>query len=359
MDPQSNDSLRLSRGEPLVPKPRRRPRYSGKYPRRFDQKYKEHNPERFSETVKKVLDGGKTPAGTHRPILVEELLALLAPKPGEIIADCTLGYGGHAQALLPRLVPGGRYLGLDQDPIELPRTEARLRAEGFGPEVFTVWRSNFAGLGLALGRFGVPAADIILADLGVSSMQLDNPARGFSIKHEGPLDMRMNPGRGQPASAFVEAISAGNLAELLAANADEPFARQLGAALAGRRFETTLDLAVEVRTALSKMPRAEVELSVRRTFQALRIAVNGEFSALEALLRQLPACLTPGGRVALLSFHSGEDRRIKKAFATGLRDGVYSAVSPEVIRPTAAEQHANPRSTPAKLRWAVRGPAVP
>jgi 16S rRNA (cytosine1402-N4)-methyltransferase len=356
MDLQADDSTRARQPEPLVRRPRR-PRYAGKYPRQFHQKYKEHNPELFSETVKKVVDSGKTPAGTHRPILVEEILAVLSPKPGEVAVDCTLGYGGHARALLPRLLPGGRYLGLDQDPIELPRTETRFRADGFGPEIFTAWRTNFAGLGQALARFGFASADIILADLGVSSMQLDNPARGFSLKYDGPLDMRMNPGRGQPASSFIEAISAGDLADLLVANADEPFARQLGAALAGRSFETTRALAAEIGAALSKIPHPEVEQSVRRTFQALRIAVNDEFSALEALLRQLPACLMPGGRVAILSFHSGEDRRIKKAFASGLRDGVYSAVSPEVIRPTATEQRGNPRSASAKLRWARKRPA--
>jgi len=353
--PQPNDLPRPPQGEPGAQRPRRRPRYSGKYPRRFDQKYKEHDPQLFPETARKVLESGKTLAGSHRPVMVEQILAILAPKPGEIAVDCTLGYGGHARALLPGLVPGGKYLGLDQDLIELPRTETRLRAEGFGPELLTVWRCNFAGLGAALARFGISAADIVLADLGVSSMQLDNPARGFSHKQAGPLDMRMNPSRGRPASAFLQAIGSVELAQVLEANADEPFARQLADALAGRLFETTRALATRILDVLSSVPRAEAELSLRRTFQALRIAVNDEFSALDALLRQLPACLKPGGRVAIVSFHSGEDRRVKKAFAAGLRGGLYSAVSTEVVRATPAEQYANPRSGSAKLRWAIRG----
>jgi 16S rRNA (cytosine1402-N4)-methyltransferase len=353
VDPQSNDLPRAHEGEPGARRPRRRPRYPGKYPRRFEQKYKEHSPELFPETTRKVLESGKTPAGSHRPIMVEEILAILAPKPGEIAVDCTLGHGGHARALLPGLVPGGKYLGLDQDPIELPRTETRLRAEGFGPELITC-RCNFAGLGQALARFGVPAADIVLADLGVSSMQLDNPARGFSHKQAGPLDMRMNPSRGRPASAFLQVIGSVELAQVLEANADEPFARQLADSLAGQHFETTRALAKRIDDVLSSVPRVEAELSLRRTFQALRIAVNDEFSALDALLRQLPACLNPGGRVAIVSFHSGEDRRVKRAFAAGRREGLYSAVSAEIVRPTRAEQFANPRSASGKLRWAIR-----
>src|SRR5579862_4131388 len=168
---------------------RRRPRYSGKNPRRFEEKYKEHDPQRYAETVAKVLASGKTPAGTHRPIMVAEILEALTPKPGELAVDCTLGYGGHAREILARIQPGGRLLGLDADPIELPKTEARLRAAGFGPESFLAVRSNFAGLPQALAAANLAGADCILADLGVSSMQLDDPSRGFSLKLEGPLDM--------------------------------------------------------------------------------------------------------------------------------------------------------------------------
>ncbi len=350
-----NEEFKSDRGSvPGARMHRRRPRYTGKYPRRFSEKYKEHQPDRYADTVAKVLASGKTPAGTHRPIMVEEILEVLAPKPGETAVDCTLGYGGHARELLPRLLPGGRLLGLDADPIELPRTEARLRSLGFGPDTFAAYRRNFAGLPQVLAAARLERVDMVLADLGVSSMQFDDPVRGFSIKNEGPLDMRMNPQRGQPVSALLEQTSAERLARLLADNADEPNAPAIARALAGRSWSTTTALAAAVRRALPRLGPDEQDLSVRRVFQALRVAINDEFSALEALLRVLPACLNPGGRFAVLTFHSGEDRRVKRALAAGLRDGVYSAVAEEVIRPTPAERYANPRSAPAKLRWARR-----
>ncbi len=340
---------------------RRRPRYSGKNPRRFEEKYKERDPQRYAETVAKVLASGKTPAGTHRPIMVAEILEVLAPKPGEVVVDCTLGYGGHAREILAKLQPGGHLLGLDVDPVELPRTEARMREVGFGPEVFTPVRSNFAGLPQALAECGMrnaecgmKRADCILADLGVSSMQLDDPARGFSTKGDGPLDMRMNPQRGQSASALLAKSSPGALTTLLVENADEPRAPELAAALAQRTFATTRALAEAVRAALPRLDKDEADLAVRRVFQALRIAVNDEFGALDTLLRHLPVCLNPGGRVAILTFHSGEDRRVKKAFAAGLREGIYAAIAEEVMRPTAEERRDNPRSSSAKLRWARR-----
>lgn len=333
---------------------RRRPRYSGRNPRRFEEKYKEHQPERYGETVAKVLASGKTPAGMHRPIMVAEILEVLAPRPGEVAVDCTLGHGGHAREILAQLQPGGRLLGLDADPIELPKTEARLRGLGYGPDAFTTCRSNFAGLTQALAQAGLAGADLVLADLGVSSMQLDDPARGFSVKLEGPLDMRMNPGRGQPAGALLARLQPEALADLLVENSDEPRAELLAPLLAGREFGTTTRLAGAIRSALPRVNAEERELSIRRVFQALRIAVNDEFSALDTLLRQLPACLNPGGRVAVLTFHSGEDRRVKRAFDAGLREGAYAEISHEVVRPSSTERHANPRSSPAKLRWARR-----
>lgn len=333
---------------------KRRLRYRGKHPRRFEEKYKERDPERYGETVAKVLAAGRTPAGMHRPIMVDAVLEVLEAQAGDFAVDCTLGHGGHAEELLKLLQPGGYLLGLDADPVELPKTEARLQALGFGAESFTTQRSNFAGLPQALARVGRSGADVILADLGLSSMQLDDPARGFSFKMEGPLDMRMNPTRGQSASALVQNIQAAAMAELLAENSDEAHASELGVFLAGKHFATTTALAAAVRTALARVKEEECELSVRRVFQALRIAVNDEFAALDAFLRVLPGCLNPGGRVAILIFHSGEDRRVKKAFQAGLRDGQYGAIAENVIRPTPAERHANPRSTSAKLRWARR-----
>ena len=330
--------------EPAPEKPQRRPRYSGKNPRHFSEKYKEHRPGRYAEDVAKILASGKTPAGMHRPIMLREILKILAPKPGDIVVDVTLGYGGHAQEILAAIQPGGRLLGLDVDPLELPKTEARLRALGYGPDTFIAHRTNYAGLPKILTE----PADAILADLGLSSMQIDNPARGFTYKHDGPLDLRMNPERGQPASALLATLDESRLAALLAENADEPNAMPLARAILRSSIASTSQLA--------KIIRAEGgdDATVRRVFQALRIAVNDEFSALDTFLRQLPHCLKPGGRVAILSFHSGEDRRVKKAFQAGARDGTYRHISPDIIRPTAEEMRANSRASSAKLRWAER-----
>jgi 16S rRNA (cytosine1402-N4)-methyltransferase len=291
-----------------------------------------------------VIKSGKTPAGMHRPVMVREVMEVLDPQPGELAVDCTLGYGGHAAALLPALLPGGRLIGLDVDPIELPKAEARLRALEFGPDALTVHRTNFAGLAKVLPEL----ADIVFADLGLSSMQMDNPARGFTYKCEGPLDLRMNPQRGQAGSALLETLDEAALAALLLANADEPKADRLARAIKKTSVSTTTQLTAIVRSAGGD------EDSVRRVFQALRIAVNDEFGALDAFLQNLPFCLKTGGRVAILTFHSGEDRRVKKSFQTGERRGVYSAIAHEVRRPAPSELRANPRSRSAKLRWARR-----
>ncbi len=353
---------------PDAPAPRRRrPRYAGKNPRRFEEKYKELNPERYAADVARVLSSGKTPAGTHRPIMVAEILAALAPQPGEIAVDCTLGFGGHARELLVRIAPTeasvrGRLIGLDLDPIELPRTVARLRAAGWGEEVFAAVRSNFAGLARVLAGLQLDGADVILADLGVSSMQLDDPARGFTFKTDSPLDLRLNPQRSPSAADWLARVPEAKLATVLTANADEPNAALLARELVDRRaqdpFTRTVQLAKVIREILREhLPRHDpesVDDCVRRVFQALRIAVNDEFGALDQFLRQLPACLRPGGRVAILTFHSGEDRRVKHAFREGLRSGIYSAASEEVIRAGPAERRDNPRSSPAKLRWGVR-----
>jgi len=335
-----------------LPRPKRRARYQGTHPRRFQEKYKELDPERHADELEKVRERGHTPAGTHRPICVREILEVLDPRPGEVGLDATLGYGGHAQEILPRLAPGGRLFGIDVDPLELPRTEARLRALGFGEEVLVLRRMNFAGLPRLLPEAG-GALDFILADLGVSSMQIDNPARGFTYKADGPLDLRLNPNRGRPAAALLRSLSREALEELLTELSDEPHAQAIAQALHGQPVETTCQLAALVRRALEGVeedPRG----SLQRTFQALRIAVNDELGVLDQLLAQLPAALKPGGRVAILTFHSGEDRRVKKAFQAGLRDGLYQRVAPEPIRPSAEERHANPRSSSAKLRWAVK-----
>jgi 16S rRNA (cytosine1402-N4)-methyltransferase len=341
----------LPRPEQTAPH-RRRPRYRGKYPRKFSEKYKEHAAS--PETVAKVLASGKTPAGTHRPIMVRESLEVLAPKPGEIGVDCTLGYGGHAEAFLPLLKPGGRLIGLDVDPIQLPRTEERLRSLGFDETTLTLRRTNFAGLLQALVSLQIDSVDFILADLGLSSMQIDDPSRGFSVKQSGPLDMRMNPQKGQPASYYARSLAPDALARVLQENADEPRANEIAHAISGRSFQTTSELSETIRRTCPNLKKEDLTLTIRRVFQALRIHVNDEFSALETLLRVMPGCLKAGGRAAILTFHSGEDRRVKKAFEIGLAQGVYRSISTEILRPSAEERYSNPRSAPAKLRFAVR-----
>jgi 16S rRNA (cytosine1402-N4)-methyltransferase len=333
---------------------RRRPRYPGTNPRRFAHKYKELDPDHHPETIAKVLAAGKTPAGSHVPIMVAETLEVLRPRPGDFAVDCTLGYGGHAQAILARIAPDGHLLAFDIDPLELPRTEQRLREAGHNHDQLTIAKSNFAGLPAALAKCGRPGADLILADLGVSSMQLDNPDRGFSTKTEGPLDLRMNPSRGISAAHWLEKISPEKLARVLAENSDEPHAQRLSSVLAGRNFTTTAELAAAIESALNSFPREERELSVRRVFQAIRIEINEEFTALDTLLRVLPQCLNPGGRVAILTFHSGEDRRVKKAFQVAHGEGLYQEIARRVLRASPEERHNNPRSTSAKLRWATR-----
>ena len=338
----------------------RRRRYPGRHPREFHDKYKELNPAQYPADVQKVLASGKTPAGMHLPIMEREVLGCLRPVAGEVAVDCTLGGGGHARAILDRLRPGGRLVGLDVDPIELPRAEARLRAEGFGPDVFVARHATFAGLPKVLAAEGLARVDLILADLGVSSMQFDNPDRGFSYKGAGPLDMRMNPLRGESAAQLIARSSEEALARLLDENADEPHAPLIARLLTQQPLDTTHALARLLRDGLGaglpRLEKADVKMSIRRTFQALRIAVNDEFRALDALLRALPQCLAPGGRVAVLTFHSGEDRRVKKAFQSGYREKVYAAVASEVIRSAKEETFANRRASAAKLRWAVRAP---
>jgi 16S rRNA (cytosine1402-N4)-methyltransferase len=340
------------------PAHKRRPRYKGTHPRRFEERYKELEAEKYPDIVPHVLAKGRTPAGQHVPIMVEEVLEALRPVPGLRGVDATLGYGGHAQRLLDRLRPDGHLLGLDQDPLELPRTEARLRAAGYDESILTTKRTNFAGLHAAIaGQGWSEGADLILADLGVSSMQIDDPKRGFTFGDEGPLDMRMNPNRGLSAAAWLERASVKEISRALAENSDEPHADVIAAALDVRRghLATTQELAAEIRRVLLPLgPGDEAERSVRRVFQALRIEVNDEFGALDALLRDLPWCLAPGGRVAIITFHSGEDRRVKKALQEAQRDGTYSDIARDVVRASAAERFDNPRSRPAKLRWARR-----
>lgn len=342
------------------PKPhKRRVRYSGRNPRKFEEKYKELDPAKYAGDIEHIIAKGQTPAGMHRPICVDEILSILDPKPGEVCLDATLGYGGHSEKLLPRLLPGGKLFATDVDPLELPRAEARLRALGYGPDVFVARKMNFAGALSLLPEAG-GGFDCILADLGVSSMQLDNPARGFTYKADGPLDLRLNPGRGKPASELIDSLSAEALEKILFDHADEPHAKEIALAIKAALLPvtTTARLAGTVTDGLKKLyPKMEdglVKKALQRTFMALRIAVNEELSVLDRFLDILPWCLKPGGRVAILSFHSGEDRRVKKAFARGEEAGIYSKIAPSPARPSPQERRGNPRSACAKLRWAVR-----
>jgi len=297
------------------------------------------------------------PPSAHRPIMVEEVLRHLRPAPGDLAVDCTLGGGGHAAAVLERIRPGGRLIGIDVDPIELPQAESRLRAAGYGPDAFVAHRANFSDLPVALATHGAPAANVILADLGVSAMQHDNPERGFSFRSVGPLDMRMDPSRGETAAQLIARLDQDALAVLLTANADEPQADLIAAILKREQPGTTHALTRLVRlgltAALPGLPKADVKMSVRRTLQALRITVNDEFAALDRLLASLPECLAPGGRVVIMTFHSGEDRRVKKAFQAGLRSGAYAEIAGQVVRSSKEETFANRRASSAKLRWAV------
>lgn len=338
---------------------KRRVRYSGRNPRHFKDKYKEHNHEKYPEDIKKIIDSGKTPASTHRPICVTEILDILKPAMSEIGLDATLGFGGHAQSLLEKIIPDGRLYALDVDAIEIIATEKRLRSLGFTKEQLIVKQGNFAGIHKVVLEAG-EGFDFILADLGISSMQLDNPERGFSFKQEGPLDLRLNPTRGPSAAELIKTLSEEELGNLFFENSDEPYARRIAAIVYKRRehLHMTTDLSMTIATAFKKESYADCtddeKRSIRRVFQALRIAVNDEFAVLESFLRHLPFCLKPNGRVAILSFHSGEDRRVKSFFKQGFQGGVYKDISHQAIRPSAEEQFSNPRSQSALLRWAIK-----
>ena len=338
-------------------KPKRRVRYSGKNPKKFHEKYKELNPNQYSDDIEKLKMRGATPVGTHRPICVDEILSILNPKPGESILDATLGYGGHASIILPKVLPGGKLIGIDQDPIERPKTEARLRNSGIPESALLVAPINFSHAQDYLTKEGIHKVDMILADLGVSSMQIDDPQRGFSFKIEAPLDLRMNLQKGQTAAELLASLNIAKLTALLIENSDERRAEAIAKALIAKRPTTTIQMANAIREVMTtfskKVQDEEGDTPIRRAFQSLRIAVNEEFTALDQFLKDIPKMLNKGGRVAILSFHSGEDRRVKKSFQAFERAQVYTKVAPDFIRPSAEEQRSNSRSKSAKLRWAL------
>jgi 16S rRNA (cytosine1402-N4)-methyltransferase len=295
---------------------------------------------------------------SHRPIMVAEVLAALMPTEGDVVVDCTLGGGGHAEAILPLIRPSGKLIGIDVDPVELARTTARLRRAGVSAHELVTRQGSFAELGDILGAEGVHGADIVFADLGISTMQADDPVRGFSYKRVGPLDMRMDQTRGRTAVEYLATSTAAELASALRAHADEPYADEIGALLAGGAFDTTHGLERHVRLGVAaahpELSKAAIKMSVRRVFQALRIAVNDELRVLEAFLRDAPGVLAPSGRIGIITFHSGEDRLVKRAFRDGHRAGLYSAISRGVTQSSREESFTNRRSRAAKLRWAMR-----
>ena len=340
---------------------KRRVRYKGTHPRNYKEKYKELQPEKYADTVAKVVSKGSTPAGMHLSICVREILDFLQIKPGQKGLDATLGYGGHTREMLKCLQSQGHLYALDVDPIELAKTRERLQSQGFGPEILTIIQENFANIDRVAAEVG--PFDFVLADLGVSSMQIDNPDRGFSYKTEGPLDLRLNPEKGITAAERLQTIEEEELRGMLLENADEPYAEEIARAVVqeirrGNPIDTTTRLRQVIEKALSRVPAADwkeaVKKSCQRTFQALRIDINSEFEVLYSFLEKLPDVLAPGGRVAVLTFHSGEDRLVKKSFKRLKKEGVYSEIADEVIRPSAEECLRNGRARSTKMRWAVK-----
>ena len=339
---------------------KRRVRYKGTHPRSYREKYKELNPEKYQADVEKIVQSGKTPAGMHIPIMVEEILDVLQIQPGQTGYDATLGYGGHTRKMLEKLEGRGHLYATDVDPIESEKTRKRLEAAGYGPDILTIRRMNFADLDqVAPGE----KFDFVLADLGVSSMQIDNPERGFTFKYDGPLDLRLDPTSGMSAAERLRELDEEELTAMLVENSDEPYAARIAKAIMrvyqkGGSVDTTKQLAAIIENALSFLPPVErketVKKSCQRTFQALRIDVNSEFEVLYTFLDKLPTVLNSGGRVAVLTFHSGEDRLVKKAFKRYYKAGVFSDISQDVIRPTPEECRANGRARSTKLRWAVK-----
>ena len=342
-------------------KHKRRIRYKGTHPKSFKEKYKEHQPDKYGDTIEHVIKKGSTPAGMHIPICVNEILEFLQIKPGQIGLDATLGYGGHSSKMLECLDSKGHLYALDVDPIELPKTKDRLNKLGYGSDILTVKQLNYSEIDKVSNEVG--KFDFILADLGVSSMQIDNPERGFSYKKEGPLDLRLNPNKGISAAKRLRNISQSELEGMLIENADEPYAKEIAREIIlevrrGNFISKTTQLQEIIKRALKFIPEKErneaIKKSCQRSFQALRIDVNEEFEMLYSFLEKLPDVLAPNGKVAILSFHSGEDRLVKKSFKYFKKEGIYSDIARDIIRPSADECNRNARAKSTKMRWAIR-----
>lgn len=341
---------------------KRRVRYKGTHPRKFEEKYKEHQPEKYADTVAKVISKGSTPAGMHISICVKEILDFLQIQPGQKGLDATLGYGGHMRKMLECLKGQGHIYGLDVDPIEIVKTRERLEKAGYGEEILTIIQENFVNIDKIGEQYG--PFDFIMADLGVSSMQIDNPKRGFSYKVEGPLDLRLNPQKGVSAAERLCEVTKDELEGMLVENSDEPYAAEIANEIIrerkrGKKIETTTQLKETIEKALEFLPENKekkdiIKKTCQRVFQALRIDVNSEFEVLEAFLEKLPDVLAPNGRVAILTFHSGEDRLVKKAFKRFKKEGIFAEIAKDVIRPSAEECRQNGRARSTKMRWAIK-----
>ena len=340
---------------------KRRVRYKGKYPRKYEEKYKELNPEKYKETIAHVISKGNTPAGMHISIMVKEILDFLQIKPGETGFDATLGYGGHTKAMMECLKGEGHMYATDVDPEESAKTKKRLAEQGFGEDILTVKLQNFCTIDEIAEEIG--GFDFILADQGVSSMQIDNPKRGFSFRADGPLDLRLNQEKGISAAERLDEISREELAGMLYENSDEPYCEEIAKAITdeirkGNRVDTTTKLRELIADTLDFLPEKEKKDTIRKTcqrvFQALRIDVNREFEVLYEFMEKLPNALKPGGRVAILTFHSGEDKLVKKALKAGYKAGIYSDYAKDVIRPSAQECAQNGRARSTKMRWAIK-----
>ena len=321
-------------------KHKRRVHYSGKYPKKFEEKYKEHQPEKYQDMIEHVIRKGNTPAGMHLSIMVQEILDFLQIQPGQTGFDATLGYGGHTKAMLACLEGRGHIYATDVDPEESAKTKKRLLEQGYGEEILTIKLQNFCTIDEIAKEAG--GFDFVLADLGVSSMQIDNPKRGFSFK---------------------DSITKEELAGMLYENSDEPYSEELAKAITdeirrGNRMDTTKKLRDVIEKALMFLPEKErkdtVKKTCQRVFQALRIDVNNEFEVLYEFMEKLPECIKPGGRAAILTFHSGEDRLVKKALKSGYKAGIYSDYAKDVIRPSAKECAQNGRARSTKMRWAIK-----
>ena len=341
---------------------KRRVRYKGTHPRTYQEKYKELQPEKYGDTIEKVIRKGGTPAGMHISICVQEILDFLQIQPGQTGLDATLGYGGHSSKMLEQLQNQGHLYALDVDPIEMKKTKERLAGMGYGEDILSIRHLNFADVDQLLSE--TDGFDFALADLGVSSIQIDNPERGFTYKFEGPLDLRLNPEKGISAAQRLFDISQPELEGMLIENSDEPYAKEISTVILseirkGNAITTTTQLQKAVEKALVRVPaekrKETVKKSCARTFQALRIDVNNEFEVLETFLEKLPNVMKKGGRIAILTFHSGEDRLVKKSFQRFYREGIYSEIAKDVIRPSAEECNRNSRARSTKMRWAIRG----